>query len=82
MCSFFSNQKTGWALQFMPTPDFSSPPRRHLPLIWVLCGVRIVVHFSPRVLAFVVTLLYRGRSVGSLQYVVSLFYAFIRENHY
>lgn len=82
MCSFFSNQKTGWALQFMPTPDFSSPPRRPLLLIWVLCGVRIVVHFRPRVLAFVVTLLYRGRSVGSLQYVVSLFYAFIRENHY
>lgn len=82
MCSFFSNQKTGWALQFMPTPDFSSPPRRPLPLIWVLCGVRIVVHFSPRVLAFVVTLLYRGRSVGSLQYIVSLFYAFIGENHY
>lgn len=47
-----------------------------------LCGVRIVVHFSPRVLAFVVTLLYRGQSVASLQYVVSLFYAFIRENHY
>lgn len=82
MCSFFNNQKTGWALQFMPTPDFSSPPRRPLPLIWGPLWCQDRGPFQPQSVSICGDSSLQRPVVASLQYVVSLFYAFIRENHY